>query len=1067
VRGKRTLVPTVFLLSLGLGCACGSGAAPGAGRLGTISPQHEPLATRTAGGVAAPTATTASPVCDAPGAELAKSLGPTPPLPSHPVQLVVTPPGGVETFSASGGTVYVDTGTRLVTYSLSGQEKASFALPASMQGTEISGPVIGPHGSIYLSNYYGRTVERFSGSGRLLWTRDPAAGNPTGIYAISTSGQFRLAVSITQNHRRSLVLNRTGKAAGSFPLVDDFGYVSTEANGDLLYAAKGYVDTLNPRGHLLSRFGARGTSGRDAHTGGPYQFFYTGQAVEGPDGTIYTADPLSTIEATSAQGFLQDATTLGGSLDLGGSGFQLAGNRLFFQSGPPFDASADSISSVSLATLSHYLAAPQAPLDSLGWGAGIDTPAAGNYFMPGDEPVVTAAFDPWWHSVARLIELTYSIQDAAEIASEDVPVPTVVHLPTNLRRLASIPLRVPRSDREPGPYEVQARLYDLATSPPTLLGTTCLTYTVGAPGDRLNLATLPPGAGAGGPSDPRGVVLNSELGLDGFRGQPIDWSTFLPNCNPSAPTAATCSSTAMTFAHAPTSYFQAAGLALADHVTYWVQITGGGEPSLALVDNGWWQGDIEALVRYYSSPPSACGSCAAVTAWEPWNEPNNTGWPDATQYVSEVLAPFATAVRAAAPSDTIIGGSTIGFPFSWWRQFIAAGGLADLTVASVHPYTGNNDSFEEWGTPGKVHRLEQMLGKTPLWFTEVGWWSDGPFNFLHQANAVARAMLWQKALDVAVWGYFFDEGSWGNDGVSFSLIQTSSGGDDFVKPAALAAMTASSAIGDRPYLATISTGIPHVYAMSFGAVPEGSTDLTAVWSDGLATDAVLTAQSPTSSTVPVKILSEYGASVTTDLVKSRAYRLPVTAQVTYLSYPATDSLLVRPTVPFGTDVALSAEGARASASSGDASAAITGTTTGAGWTSAPGDELPWITVRLRHAEEVDRVMVDTQSVGSTAPGLRDYSVLIEQPGGQWKTAAIVTGQYRYHVEEVLFAPERVLAVKVSVSVVNYGGYYGGVIPPFWPATLQAPAIIHAIEIYTGPAPPAQVRGAGLVALPTP
>ena len=104
---------------------------------------------------------------------------------------------------------------------------------------------------------------------------------------------------------------------------------------------------------------------------------------------------------------------------------------------------------------------------------------------------------------------------------------------------------------------------------------------------------------------------------------------------------------------------------------------------------------------------------------------------------------------------------------------IAAGGLNDLDVASVHPYTGNNDSFEEDGIPAQIRQLQAMLGGKPLWFTEVGWWSDGDYNFLNQANVVARAMIWQKVLGVPVWNYFFDEGNWGNDGVSFSLIQAS------------------------------------------------------------------------------------------------------------------------------------------------------------------------------------------------------------------------------------------------------------------------------------------------------
>ena len=36
---------------------------------------------------------------------------------------------------------------------------------------------------------------------------------------------------------------------------------------------------------------------------------------------------------------------------------------------------------------------------------------------------------------------------------------------------------------------------------------------------------------------------------------------------------------------------------------------------------------------------------------------------------------------------------------------------------------------------------------------------------------MARSLIWQKVLGVPVENYFFDEGSLGNDGISFSLIQ--------------------------------------------------------------------------------------------------------------------------------------------------------------------------------------------------------------------------------------------------------------------------------------------------------
>ncbi len=479
--------------------------------------------------------------------------------------------------------------------------------------------------------------------------------------------------------------------------------------------------------------------------------------------------------------------------------------------------------------------------------------------------------------------------------------------------------------------------------------------------------------------------------------------------------------------------------------------------------NGWWQADIAALVSYYSTPPAGCSQCAPVTAWEPWNEPNNNGWPNAALYVSQLLRPFYLGVKSANPTATVIGGSTLGIPMAWWNALIKAGGLSYLDVVGIHPYTGNNDSWEEDGTISQVQSLEAVIGQKPVWMTEVGWWSNGQFDFLQQANIVARAMLWQKVLHVPVWNYFFDEGSWGNDGVSFSLIQTSTG-DDWVKPAALATMTAANELAGREYISMPSTGIPHSYEALFSSPPGANDSLAAVWSDDLAVNSSIVLHSSDASVVPVTLISEYGNRTSISMQPGVAYRLAISGQVTYVSYPASDSLAVTPTVPYGTDVALASAGASATASSGNASAAISGATTGAGWASSPGDVTPSLTVHLATSSLIDRVIVDTQSVGSTATGLRSYTLSVEQPDGDWTEVAQVSGQYRSHILQLAFSPEQALAVRLSVSEINYGGYYGGGIPPFWSPNEPGTAFLHGLEVYKGTAGPSTIAGISLPAL---
>ncbi len=1032
----------------------------------TVSPTPQ-----VTGSVAAPGPAEASPICDAP--DPAAVLGPSSNLPSDPTGTLVTPSGGVVNFTATTTGLYIDTGTVILTDTLTGNQVSSFDLPANLadrHGNEISQPVVDPSGNIYIASYYDRVLDKFSPSGQLLWSVDPESGNPTGLFSVGTGASFELAVSVVQNSSSSALIDlSTGAISRSFPLDDDFDYVTQEPNGDLLVSGSGHVQTVGPTGEVLSTFGSDQTEGVGVHTGSGTQFYYPAQAAVGSDGTIYTADPLHTIEATSPAGFLEGTTTLDGNLNMGGWNFYLIGSTFFFQGGAPFNTAADNISIVSLSTLQAYLDSPHVPDDSLGWGAGLSTAAAGNYFASGTTPAVSASFDPWWSSQASHLELSYSVENTGSLDAETTPAPTTVPLPTSTSGLAEIPLAIPALDEQPGPYLVQASLLDTSTSPPNLLGTTCLPYTVGAPGGGLDLGSLPSGIGAGGPSDPRGVALNAQLGLDGFRGATIDWSAFLPDCSVSNPTAATCGPSAMSFGNATDDYFKAAYLAAQDNVTYWLLASGGagGSVPMALVTHGWWEADVAALVRYFATVPAGCQKCAAVTKWEAWNEPNNTGWNSGAQYMSRVLAPFDTAVKSVLPgsSSTVIGGSSLEVSIGWWQQLIAAGGLHDLDVAAVHPYTGNNDSFEEDGIPAQVEQLESLLGATPLWFTEAGWWSDGDYNYLDQADMVARALLWQKVLDIPVWSYFYDEGNWGNDGVSFSLIQASNT-DDFVKPAALSSMAAASELAGRPYRSMPSTGIPQTYEAAFGPTSGGGSNLAAVWSDGLDTTGSVVVTAPGGGSVPLTVTSEYGQSTSVAAASGTPYALSISGQVTYLSYPVGDTLSVGPTESYGPDLALSSDGATASATSGNASAAIDGLPVGydQGWSSGVGDTTPSLTVELAGQPTIDRIIVDTQSVGSTAPGVRDYTLSVEGVSGAWSTVADVVGQFRTHQLLVAFSPVQATAVRITVSEIDFGGYFGGGVPPWWSSSTPGVAFLHALEVFGGSATTTQVDGSAMTPL---
>lgn len=450
------------------------------------------------GGVAAPTAAEVSPICNAP--DPSKVLGPAPSPPANPTSTLVTPPGGVASFTATSTNLYVLNSSQLITYTLSGSEVSVFALPPGFSaGDSPSQPVVDPSGNIYLSSYYGMKMDKLSPTGQVIWSVDPEGGSPTGIFSVGIGAAFELMVSVTQNSSGSEQVNlNTGAVSGFFPLFDNSDFVTQESDGNLLFSGNGYVETISPTGTVLSSFGSSQDQSNGLHTGSGTQFEYPAQAAQGADGTIYTADPLDTIEATSPQGYFESSTTLGqnsnggGNLAMSNKDFFLVGSTFYYQGGPPFQSASDNISSVSLATLTAYLDGIQAPTNSLGWGAGISTPAAGNYFPPGTTPQVSANFNAGWATNASHLQLSYSVENDASLNAEVVPSPTTVDLPSTAAGLANIPLTIPAVDQQAGPYLVQASLFDTSASPPTLLGTTCMPYTVGATGDRLDLGTLPP-----------------------------------------------------------------------------------------------------------------------------------------------------------------------------------------------------------------------------------------------------------------------------------------------------------------------------------------------------------------------------------------------------------------------------------------------------------------------------------------------------------------------------------------------------------------------------------------------
>ena len=324
--------------------------------------------------------------------------------------------------------------------------------------------------------------------------------------------------------------------------------MTQESNGDYLFTQTassvadsndiGYVETISPTGTVLSTFGSSHIEGNDTHTGSGTQFDHPGQAAVGPSGTIYTADPLSTIEATSPNGYLQGQHRPWAAPSTWGRPPCISrGRPSSSRAGRP-STTAATTSRSSPSRMWRTTSRPsRSPTTPSVWALP-SHPGGGQLFRPGPDgrrrrqlrPVVVVTQD------ASHLDLDYSIENQSTLTDETVPTPTDLAWPVDvdLGPLFGAPHGA-ESHQAPGPYLVQASLYDTSTDPPTLLGATCMPYTVGATGDQLNLAGLPSGVGSGGPADPRGVALNAELGLNGLRALSFSWSNSCPTATRGRP----------------------------------------------------------------------------------------------------------------------------------------------------------------------------------------------------------------------------------------------------------------------------------------------------------------------------------------------------------------------------------------------------------------------------------------------------------------------------------------------------------------------------------------------------
>jgi len=713
-----------------------------------------------------------------------------------------------------------------------------------------------------------------------------------------------------------------------------------------------------------------------------------------------------------------------------------------------------------------YNAANEELFGGLGLGAGLLVDAPYGVFPDGTPPRVVAAFDDAWAAHAGTYALRYQVRGDPRVWDPVVGEETVVDLPADG---GEVPLDLPAA--RPGVYEVDAALVDTATG--EAVSGTCLRYTVAAEGSDLDPAVLADGADWGGAGPLRGVQLADQLGVGSHRTQ-LDFGAIVPD--PTArPDAA-----GLVWDSLPDAAFEpdeeegeepvdvdpfaelAAAAELADEtgVILTLQLGSGGEAEQAAVEAGTWEGWAREIVAaVHERAPQ-------IRYWQPWNEPNNTGYEDAAAYEAEVGAPFAAGARDAVGDVVVVGGNTLGVEPAWWTDLVAAGGCDSLDVVGIHPYTGFNRSWEEEGFSADGAELDALreavapCGDVPVWDTETGWWSDGVANFWAGGSDVVRKLLWYGVEGVEEWTYFFSEGGFGEAGNSWSLLQFG----QYVKPAGAAfAASAPFLDGFVPGM-SVETGTPGVHGVRApGTGEQAGAELLALWSEDLSTDVRLSAPG---GAVTVTARDAYGAERGLD-VPADGVAVPVNGAPVLLVAPAGTALEVAPVEAFGDDV-LAGRPVTATSTHEDANdpdVVTSGTfAVREPWRSGrlpdgSVDEAPGLEVTTDGPRTVDRVAVATAGIRCCTSGLRDYTVSVRTPDGAWQDVAQQTDQFLDRVALFSFDPVEVTAVRVTlpltterdvpVLAANYTGIVGGLHPDFVPLATESDwiATISAVQAW--------------------
>ena len=978
---------------------------------------------------------------------------------------------------------------------------------------------VDPSGNIYIMSWFGTGVS----STPVLYQYSPFSGstlstnaaltaahtinlsyNPIGgVFGyVNSSGNFTVglnqsitnqganqynAVATAQLYNTSLVSTGTNS-------IDAPNGLQQASNGDMTSVDNGMMYVYTSTGQLKFSMGTGNSPGTSLNLA------LASSAIENSDGTYDISNSSMGVSKFSSTG-----TYLGSSPDFQNQ--NNANNTLgvrpehltqynnvdyYYAQGLNVWASAANnktpgIFSITPAQLAIYTSYPQGTNGVLGLGAGLTTQASitgtkvkNNYFATGTIPKVNLALYPWWSGQIANYTITYEVRNMDQInANLPGTTQTVTVSALSSNTPSYIPLNL-TGNTEPGAYEISAHI----STGGKQVGSDCLDYSIGAVGSAYN---------PGGTNFSNSVEQAHELGQNMVRSI-SSLTDCLPTIDPNTSSLSTlptidCSKIAV-------NVNAEANLAKQYGMTYVVQISG----HTNALDKTLVNTKTTTCPNYKTGTSISMWECLSyqmavalpsVNTWMDYNEFNNTIYGTPADAVNNLIIPAYSALKTAGTklgqTETVIGGSLLGGQnVSYIKGMVAAGMLNYIDAFDVHPYPGDNRSYEEQGeiipplnaNPGEatnlgyLDQMKALMNGKPLTDSEFGVWQSGQSSTYGQGDVIVRASILQNSIGMTNLSVFINDGCYQTAGVNWGTVGCGHDGGDL--PGVTAQVTMQRMLNgatvsqNRKFVQWLPTGIPHTYAALYGPSGTDTGSVAVAWASDFTTSILPTLSGAGS----MNVTSEYGAS--SILIANTP--LSISGQVKYINVPAGQTITFKPSETYGANLALKSAtnnvtvSASSTAASGSCNASNVvlglddilnlpscGPSQTNGWAQSPSDASPSITVKLPTAQNIDRLFISSSSIHSVDSNIRNATVQVSSDGNTWTTVGTITDNFIQRSWNIGFTAQLVSQIRVTNMTANYSGYAGGLAPVWWPTDTTSmsdpskwnygPSQIYDIEAY--------------------